>query len=631
MIRLAVARLARSNQCQLVLAMLGILLWSEMTRAADLFVTIAADSGAGSLREALTQAASGDRIVFDIATPSTIVLVGPLPEISGNISFANMNAGVTIDRNGVDALSFTGGLVDPTALVVINAGVPTVPDSDIVASAPTTIFGDGAVTGNMVVPGVISPGADAGAGTIGTLDVTGDLDLSNAQVRLDISTDGGTPSNDLIIVSGTATVMDATLVPIFVGDQFSVGQTFRVLGATDPIADTFANQGDTFALPDHPFLQAVTYVTNSTPGTAAFGFEIADNGKPFASLVSGCNQMSAAGLLDQLPTVGDLRSGSSEQVLLGINQLSGSIYPSLIGAEIAHVQYNLDSVRDIMVRDANSRTGRLTRWARAYGLFRDVDRDDCETIGYGHNVGGVELGCGLVSNAGLTAHAFAHLAGGYLALRDVDQRADIGSYRMGGSIAYVAGDVYLLAAGGAGIQKYDVRRSLTALDGSSFSKSSFDGSAQFGYFELAYTTPWTPYVALHATGVDLDPITETGNPDFSLINDGGDAGSLRGVLGVSLASLRPVPLGKAATRLRFGWMHAYLNEAETIVSQIAGDGTPTGSLVDRGVESGRDWAFVRMQREVKTSLGVRFMVAYHTYFNGESSFNSFLGGASFEY
>ncbi len=546
MFRFPLSRVARFHKRHTLLALLGVTMLAANAGAADVLVTTDADSGAGSLRDAITQAASGDRIVFDIPGTPTIQLLSDLPDIAVDISFANNNVpDVTIDRNGNGPLSFTGSLVNPSVLIV-NTGGAASPDADIVASAGTTIFGAGAVSGNMVVPGTLAPGSSASPGTIGTFNVTGDLDLSSAQVELDVSATGGSTSNDLVVVVGTATTTtDATLAPNFMGDQFEAGQQFIVLNSTNPIGVAFTNQGDAFVLPNNPFLQAVV---DGSLGANDFGFLVEDNGNSFTTVVSGCNQTSAAVLLDELQAsattpaaVISLRNGSTDQVLLAVGQLSGSIYPSLIGAEINHIQNNLESVRDRVALQADSLSNELTLtpWIRAYGVSGEVARDDCQTPGYRQEIGGVEIGCGLSRNNGLSASTFAHLASGNVDVHGVDQHADIDSYRLGGSVEYIGRNAYVLAAGGAGVQDYDVRRSLTALEGSSFVESSFTGSAQFGYFELGTVLPghaslWTPYLALHATRVELNSISETGDPDFALINDGGAGDSLRGVLGMSL-------------------------------------------------------------------------------------------------
>ena len=626
-------RLARSSFvgacCVLLFLMAG-----TRAEADDLLVTTVADSGAGSLREAMTNHASGDRIVFEIPGTPTIILLSDLPIVAGDISFANNNpTPVTIDRNGNGSLNFEGALVNPTVLVIGTGGGAS-PDTDITTSVGTTVFGDGDVTGNLQIPGALAPGSSATPGTVGTLNVTGDIDVSGAELQLDLSASGGATSNDLINVAGTADVTGATLVPNFVGTDFSVGQTFLLLDSTNPIVGAFTNQTDAFQLPDNPFLEAIE---DGGLTSDDFGFAIQDNGNLFTSVAVGCNQLSAATLLDQLQLSGSppaslapLRNGSTSEVLTAYDQLSGSIYPSLIGAEITHIQNNLESVRDRAVLQSDCQHNRLTwvPWIRGYGVSSEVDRDACQTLGYRHEIGGVEMGVRLHSGGALTAYTFGHLASGSLNARGVNQHADIQSYRLGGMAQYAGQNVYLVAAGGAGFQDYDVRRSLTAFVGSDFAESSFSGSSQFGYFELGANPsgPWTPYLAVHGTRVDLDPIIETGDDDFSLLNNGGAGESLRGVLGLSLEKSKPTSVGIATTRLRFGWMHEYLNASEVFVSQINNGGTPTGNLTDRGVDPGIDWAFLRVQVDMGVLLGGQFTVAYEGQYNSRSSFNAFLGG-----
>ena len=190
-----------------------------------------------------------------------------------------------------------------------------------------------------------------------------------------------------------------------------------------------------------------------------------------------------------------------------------------------------------------------------------------------------------------------------------------------------------MAAGGAGTQSYEVRRSLSQFVGSTFAESTFDGSSQFGYFEIGtnYLGPWTPYVASHLTRVALDPITETGDVTYALINSGGEGDSFRGVLGLSYQESALTPLGIATTRLRFGWLHEYLDASETFVSQIANGGTPTGTLTDQGAAPGIDWGFVRAQVDMGTLLGGQLSCAYEGQFNSDSSFNALLGGARWVY
>lgn len=80
------------------LATLGIIniMYANTLLAATLIVTTTADSGAGSLREAMTQAVNQDTIAFDENLQGTILLESQLPIINGSITIQG-NSNVSID------------------------------------------------------------------------------------------------------------------------------------------------------------------------------------------------------------------------------------------------------------------------------------------------------------------------------------------------------------------------------------------------------------------------------------------------------------------------------------------------------------------------------------------------------
>ena len=94
------------------------------------------------------------------------------------------------------------------------------------------------------------------------------LDVSNAQVQLDISATGGATANDQIVVTGTAMVTNATLAPNFIGSEFESGQQFLVLDAT-ATAGAFTNAATQFALPNNPF-QTQFWMADCRPATLVF-------------------------------------------------------------------------------------------------------------------------------------------------------------------------------------------------------------------------------------------------------------------------------------------------------------------------------------------------------------------------
>jgi parallel beta-helix repeat protein len=138
------------------LALVLLALWAVSTagsRAAPLTVrgvTTTADSGGGSLRQALLDASAGDIItfsttVFPPGSPATITLTsGPLPEITAaNLVIDAVNAGVILD--GSDTPTGTSGLVVNGADGVQIKGlfITGFPDSGIVLhnGATNTIVG----------------------------------------------------------------------------------------------------------------------------------------------------------------------------------------------------------------------------------------------------------------------------------------------------------------------------------------------------------------------------------------------------------------------------------------------------------------------------------------------------------
>ena len=124
----------------------------------------------------------------------------------------------------------------------------------------------------------------------------------------------------------------------------------------------------------------------------------------------------------------------------------------------------------------------------------------------------------------------------------------------------------------------------------------------------------------------MDSITESGDPYYALRNNGGVGDSLRGILGVAYQKSGCTSCGPATTRLRFGWLHEYLDESETFVSQIPVNSTPVGPLVDQGVSAGRDWGFARVQVDLGTVLNGDLSIAYEGQYNTRSSFNWLLVG-----
>ncbi len=593
--------------------------------AADIEVTSTGDSGTGSLREALTNAADGDRIVFNIpgGGASTITLASDLPGVTSDVTFSNPAPGVNIDLNGKAPLTFLGSTVDPTGLKFNTV----VGSNDISATVGSRIFGDDSVFGNVKSTGTIAPGAIAGPGSVGTLTVQGDLDASNATLEFDIN-GNMLAEHDRVQVLGTTTLTGATLQPVFRGSKYEIGDMLTVLQSTGPINGMFSNTGP-FQLPNNPFL-----IADETVNPNDVQLSISDNMKSYVDVVTGCNSIATAESFDQLRMGGSLpaditalRNGSTQQVTMAVNQLSGAIYANLLDAEIQHMQMNVGSIRDriVMQLDHPVDLDVCKTWARGYGIDGKVGVDDCLTQGYSQRTGGIELGVARVNASGFAVHGFADLANSNLNNGDAGQDADIGSYRGGGAVQYVGDVAYVVGMAGGGGQTYDVHRSLSAVPGSSFVESSFSGLSRYGYLELgkavgAGSILWLPHVGLQSLYTDLDSVRESGDADFGLNVNASDRDSLRSLVGIDVQKSGPTELGPATTRLRLGWFHEYLDNTSTLANQFQNTNATT-PFRSRSVNAGSDWASVGVQLDWGTIWGGRLSGGYQGFYNSDTTFH----------
>jgi len=102
-----------------------------------LVVTSTADSGPGTLRQAMLDADDGDTITFDLGTfpptgPATIALTTGLPEITqGNLTIDASNAGVVLDGSGIGTTPETV-LLDDVSLT-LDGGPNLIANSDFSA------------------------------------------------------------------------------------------------------------------------------------------------------------------------------------------------------------------------------------------------------------------------------------------------------------------------------------------------------------------------------------------------------------------------------------------------------------------------------------------------------------------
>ena len=180
-------------------------------RGETILVTSPADSGTGTLRQALLDAQSGDTITFDPAifpptAPVTIPLTSALPQIhQGNLTLDASNAGVILDGTNVPGAWVAGLPVDSNGNTIQGLQVSNFSGTGIaIDGAYNTIGGDRGVGAGPFGQGNLTSHNDVGIGMWGIgkfhNTITGNLIGSDATGTDDF----GNHSQGIIILEGAS-------------------------------------------------------------------------------------------------------------------------------------------------------------------------------------------------------------------------------------------------------------------------------------------------------------------------------------------------------------------------------------------------------------------------------------------
>ena len=217
-VRSSLAGPVKTMKCLLVLALFGALLFVSargVEAAATITVTSTSDSGAGSLRQAILDAVSGDTIDFSLPTPSTLALTSAELLINKSLTITGPGGGqLTVERStaggipdfrifhfsGVSDITISGlsvgngstGAADGGAMLNDSGG--TVVITDCVFGENATGNGAGGClynTGTMTIANsTLSGNRVTGGGNGGVIDNEGNLDLTNCSLDSNSTTSG---------------------------------------------------------------------------------------------------------------------------------------------------------------------------------------------------------------------------------------------------------------------------------------------------------------------------------------------------------------------------------------------------------------------------------------------------------
>jgi hypothetical protein len=249
-------------------------------------VTSTADSGSGTLRQALLQAQAGDRIqfspeAFPKANPSTILLLSPLPELTaGNLTIDASDAGVILDGSSIDYPETSGLRILSDGNLILGLQIINFPADGIAmldGASENTIGGSAEGQGNTLggngKNGVFVMGAGSDnnriiGNTIG-LDFSGMAPLPNGMHGINVE---GQPRGTVI---GGGLPGEGNLV----GGNLSAGILI------DHVADTLI-QGNVIGL-NRARNQAIGNATCGIVLIASSGTLIGGEGERFANIIAG--------------------------------------------------------------------------------------------------------------------------------------------------------------------------------------------------------------------------------------------------------------------------------------------------------------------------------------------------------
>jgi predicted outer membrane repeat protein len=226
-----------------------------------------ADSGAGSLRQALSDVCSGGTITFsaDFNTPQVITLTGEIP-INKDVTITGAGANlVTINANSTGRVFLiTGGTVNLSGLTITGGNAPnggaianlggnlTITDSVVSGNTAANLGGGIYATGPTTISGSTISGNTANnpAGiTGGGIHNTGSLTLINSTVSGN-SVPNGNQNGGGIRSEGPTSIVNSTVTNNSAAGAASAGGLFRSAGTVTATNSLIAANQNNATVPD---------------------------------------------------------------------------------------------------------------------------------------------------------------------------------------------------------------------------------------------------------------------------------------------------------------------------------------------------------------------------------------------
>ncbi|MGQ3888294.1 autotransporter outer membrane beta-barrel domain-containing protein [Legionella sp. CNM-1927-20] len=272
-------------------------------------------------------------------------------------------------KQGIGTLILTGSSPNYSGSVLVNSGnlvVNGVLGGQIDIDSNGRLSGSGTV-GTTLVAGTLAPG-----NSMGTLTVAGDYtQLPGSVYEVEINPTG---QADLINITGTATLLPGSGIYVLKGPgPYKAGTRYTILTAADGVNGIYSS-----LLQNLPFLDLfLNYDTNNVY------LDIMRNENTIPFFANTPNEVATATNVESLGADNPIYDAflNLDNVSLipqTLNDLSGKIYPSTLGALLEESRYVRDAISMRLDDQANflpqvkTITG-LTFWAHGFGAWGKLD------------------------------------------------------------------------------------------------------------------------------------------------------------------------------------------------------------------------------------------------------------------
>ena len=533
---------------------------------------------------------SGGNSSWSVSNELTVGLNGDALLHVGDDAEVQAGSGIWIARNeGSSAEAVVNGFMSSDDVIRVGTG--------------GVLRGDGVVSGDTVVEGMLAPGNSIGSLAVGN----GDLEFAGGSVyRVEVN-DGGDEAgvnNDFVTVEGNIVISEDASLHVTSesgtddGSTYAPETTYNILSAEQEVQGEFSEVTDDFAFlsPSLEYGEDAVFLTLTqvadlgdvarTPNQRAVGTaldtQVKDQGaNTITSAILSMDEDQARAALDDLSGVEhthvqQIGLRGAQRFRSGLNgRMSGrssgpafgemASLDQLMGLQLA----SAGQARDLVEGESGPNRG---WWVTAEGGRGDID-DTSNASGADYDFGGISVGF----DTPVSDNVFVGAAMGYTRNRasTASGDLDVDSFHLAGYGGWQQDALYARGSLGVGYHRADSERSVATLNETATADYSARGigtGIEVGYvFEVTDVARVTPFGGLDYEYLRRSSFSESGAGAANLDVDSESEYSLRSQAGVRFDQTFDTTGGWVAPYAEAAWVHEHGDRASRMDTAFSGN------------------------------------------------------------